>query len=389
MDTFNRTGTYHKPSKTGRAWYVFVRGDQPQNNEPCNVLRKNGNIDSVTLFDCVMHNDGWLCKFRHVGQPKPEAPQVPPPSINPMDFMGGPQDEAKAEAQAKVEIDISATLELARKTLQADAEGLSRGLEAEVEGAIREAMARVSGRIEVIRVDGTVHDAGRQHFKFGELLRYTSLGFHCWVPGPAGSGKTTAAEMVARALGLPFYCQPKVMFEHSLMGYKDAQGVYQRTIFRQAWEHGGVFLLDECDSSEAKALLAINMIEQGEMAFPDGMVKKHADFRLIAAANTYGLGGDADYVGRNKLDAAFLDRFVTVDWPYDEEFETLLAGNAEWTGRVQGLRRNAKAKGIKVVITPRASIKGARALAAGVSQAQVERDFIRKGMTDQQWSAIQ
>jgi cobaltochelatase CobS len=74
------------------------------------------------------------------------------------------------------------------------------------------------------------------------------------------------------------------------------------------------------------ALLAFNAaLANGVAAFPDGSIKRHPETVIIAAANTWGFGGDANYIGRAKLDAAFLDRFVTLAWGYDEDLERTIA----------------------------------------------------------------
>jgi MoxR-like ATPase len=386
-----RVGSYHKPNKIGRAWYVLLHGEQPTTGQDATIIRKDGRQDHVQVFEPVPYRDGWLCKFKHVGDAhKPQAASaLPQPAIAGTGFLGDAQQEKREQVEETVEVDISAALEAARSALAQDSATILASIESRVSKAVKEALESVTGRIEYVNPQGVTVDCGRQHKTFAELLRYVSLGLNVWLPGPAGSGKTSAAANVSKALGFKFYHQGKVLMEHTLLGYMDAQGRYVRTTFRDAYEHGGVFLADECDGSEAKALLPLNMaIEQGEMAFPDGIVKRHADFRVIAAANTFGQGGDSDYVGRNRLDGAFLDRFVFLRWDYDEAFETELSGNAQWAKRVQALRASAKAKGIKVLITPRASIVGGRMLAAGVEQAQVETVTIRKSMTDEQWNTI-
>jgi hypothetical protein len=81
-----------------------------------------------------------------------------------------------------------------------------------------------------------------------------------------------------------------------------------------------------------------------------------------------GLGANADYVGRAKIDAAFLSRFpVRLDWQYDEVLERAICGNEDFASRVQRARERAKSAGIKVLITPRDSIAGAALIAAGMS----------------------
>lgn len=243
--------------------------------------------------------------------------------------------------------------------------------------------------------DRVTVNLGVQHEKFEQLLKTVSArlfdGTHpnAWIVGPAGTGKTKAAENVAKALGVKFYFTGALAEPYSLLGFKNARGKYQRTPFRDAYEHGGLFLWDEVDSSENVALMPFNAaLANGHCAFPDGIIARHPDNICMASANTWGHGAKDAYVGRLKLDGAFLDRFVQIAWDVDEKLERALAGNDAWVNRVQHVRRNVAAKGIKVLVTPRASINGAALLAAGIPQLQVEAMVLRKGMTEDQWQGV-
>lgn len=230
---------------------------------------------------------------------------------------------------------------------------------------------------------------GVQHRMFDVLLRTVSSGVNAYLAGPSGSGKTTAAQNVARALDLPFYYTGSISDAFALTGYMNAAGVYVRTPFREAYEHGGVFLLDELDASDPNATLALNaLLANGEAAFPDRMVQRHPDCRIIAAANTYGHGGTHEYVGRNKLDGAFLKRFAFIDWGYDEKLETATAPHAEWCKRVQKIRALAKTRGLRVLITPRETYEGAKLLAAGLPLDTVDAMLLRQGMPDETWKSL-
>ncbi len=175
--------------------------------------------------------------------------------------------------------------------------------------------------------------AGMQHKAFATLLRlFMALSpddRNIWLAGPAGSGKTTAAKMVARAIfgtDESYEFNGAIDTEYKLSGFIDANGRIVSTAFRRVWENGGVYLFDECDASMPGALLAFNAaLANGIAAFPDGPIARHPDAYVAAAANTWGFGGDANYVGRAKLDAAFLDRFLTVSWGYDEALERHIA----------------------------------------------------------------
>jgi len=129
-------------------------------------------------------------------------------------------------------------------------------------------------------------------------------------------------------------------------------------------------------------------LSSGFAKFPDTMVKRHPDAIYIATANTWGLGGTSDYVGRTKQDASSLDRFAYINWTIDEALEDALAGNKTWTSVVRKYRQKAEQKGLKVLITPRASILGAALLRAGIDMDSVKESVIKKGMTTDQWAMI-
>jgi cobaltochelatase CobS len=221
---------------------------------------------------------------------------------------------------------------------------------------------------------------GRQHAKFPSLLKACSArtadGFapNVWISGPAGSGKTRACMEVAKALGLEFHYNGALTMAHELMGFRDAAGNYHDTPFRKAFTAASVYLFDEVDGSDNGALLPLNAaLANGHAAFPDGSHERHKDSRIIAAANTWGLGATADYVGRAKLDAAFLNRFpVKVHFDYDLELEAAISGNPDYAREVQAARAAAHRAGLKVVISPRDTMAGAALIAAGFSKAEAK-----------------
>lgn len=256
-----------------------------------------------------------------------------------------------------------------------------------IDAAIERAKLPRTVNITVTRPEGNgtvTANLGRQHKTFARLLARCGLRLNVWLAGPAGSGKTTAAVKVAEALGLAFHFTGSIDTEYKLLGFTDAQGRTVRTAFREAWEHGGVFLFDECDGSAASALLALNAaLANGSCAFPDGVIPKHPDCIIIAAANTWGMGATFEYVGRAKLDAASMDRFVRMAWDYDDELVRDTCGNPAWADKVIRFRRNAASiKGH--IISPRAAYNGARMLAAGIPEAEVIEEVITPGLTADQ-----
>lgn len=193
---------------------------------------------------------------------------------------------------------------------------------------------------------------GKQHNKLAQVLRYVQIRQSLYLYGPAGTGKTKLAEIAANAIGLPFYplsvCGQTT--KSDLLGYTTANGSYIETIFRTAYENGGVFLLDEIDNGNPNVTAVLNSaLANGVCTFPDKVVKRHVDFICIAAANTFGTGATAEHIGRNPIDAATLDRFKQIFVDYDEELESELFPSAAAT--VQKLRKAMK--GERVVLSMR------------------------------------
>ena len=151
--------------------------------------------------------------------------------------------------------------------------------------------------------------SGLFHKDFEKVLKLVNCDIPTMLVGPAGSGKNVCIKQVADALGLEMYYTNNVSNEFKVTGFVDAGGVYHETEFYKAFKNGGVFFLDEIDSSDPSALIILNSaISNGYVTFPHEKVERHPDFRCIAAANTWGNGRDFQYVGRNALDAASLDR---------------------------------------------------------------------------------
>jgi hypothetical protein len=302
-------------------------------------------------------------------------------------------------APAGLDANAAALLELLRKL----GGGISEDRVLELIRANAARPAHVT--IDLTAPGVTLSGEAIMHYRFPLLLSAVAARVNTMLVGPAGSGKTTAGLKVAEALRLPFEFTGAIDNSYKLAGFIDAQGRVIHTGFRRTFEHGGVFLFDEMDGSMPGALLAFNAALANDMYdFPDGCVKKHPDFRAIAGANTYGTGADRQYVGRNKLDAASLDRYSVLEWGYDEALEASLVGAqapkgcpvpqsikplsegeaqalaVHWLARVQKVRKAVQDLKVLHVVSPRATINGSKLLAAGWQWTDVEEAVIWKGL---------
>jgi cobaltochelatase CobS len=306
---------------------------------------------------------------------------------------------SSAAAQMAALLQSMAAEQINETRVQAIVDGRLSGVVSDLEARITEAVnaaKRGATLVEIKVPDLPPINVGVQHQKFPLLLKVANARLrdgtrlNAWLAGPAGTGKTTAAKNVAKALELAFYFNGAIDSPYKLTGFTDANGRTIRTAFREAWEHGGVYLFDEVDASSPGAILEFNAaLANGVCSFPDAVVERHPDCIVIAGANTTGLGASLEYVGRMKQDAAFLDRFVVIEWPLDPGLESAICSNDGWTARVRSVRERVKARGIKgALITPRATVYGEALLAAGIDQKTVEALTLRKGMADDVWGQV-
>lgn len=278
-----------------------------------------------------------------------------------------------AKDNVKSIVDNGITQEMIKK--------ITEGVKPEVERIALENSKPKTRKINVVGVPDFKIPADQfRHKNFEAVLQATSCGPVTMV-GPAGAGKTNMAEQVAEVLGVPFYFTGAVQSEYKLMGFLNAQGQVVRTAFREAYEKGGLFLFDEIDASSPAAVLAFNAaLANGQCDFPDGMVKRHKDFYVMAASNTWWTGATREYVGRNQLDAASLDRFIFITIDYDEELEKNIASDTSWTAYVQAARKAVRESGVKLIVSPRASILGSKLLDIGVKFNDVKAQVLWKGL---------
>jgi len=240
---------------------------------------------------------------------------------------------------------------------------------------------------------------GLTHYQFPKVLAHLASGNHVFMVGKAGSGKTSIAEMASEALGIPFSsksCTSQTT-ESSLVGFMNATG-YVTTEFRKAFEFGHVFNLDEIDHANPNVLGVLNSaLANKQMAFPDGMVTRHDNFIVVASGNTFGTGATAQYVGANPIDAATKDRFAVMEIHYDEAIEDAMVASVglekavatKWLATVRKCRVNVDTHGLKIVVSPRASMIGAKMLKSGAfTNMEVLEQAVLKGTKPDQTAKV-
>lgn len=269
-----------------------------------------------------------------------------------------------------------------------------------VKALIQAAMAGLILRVEIIKPSGDVKEIERQHYKFPLLMAALGQRLNVALVGPAGSSKTTTAHNAARAMDMAFEAISvgPMTSKADLLGFIDAGGKYHDTATVRRAEQGGIMLWDEFDTANASVATYGNMLlANSEFGTPVGMKSKHKDFCLIAGLNTYGMGANRVYVGRNQLDGATLDRFAMIDWDYDEGLEGAIVGvnrkspvltldeggilkPDQWMDYVLKVRKACETLAIRHVISPRATIHGVKLFAAGVGRKHVEQMVLWKGL---------
>lgn len=233
---------------------------------------------------------------------------------------------------------------------------LLENVEKEVIRAGKEAVQKASENYRPIVIkDGakTRKVKGVLPAEFEQMVQLASQRIPIYLVGPAGCGKTYLAGKLAEALGVEYSDQScsegmsESVFNGRLLPIgKGGEFKHVPSPFMTRYEKGGVMLLDEIDAGDSNLFTYMNKAVANEsytaeQRFENPVVKKHRDFILVAAANTFGSGGDAMYVGRNQLDAATLDRFQVgmICMDYSREVELSIAPQelCEWAWRIRDL----------------------------------------------------
>lgn len=239
------------------------------------------------------------------------------------------------------------------------------------------------------------------HRQVPQVVSVLTAGLDAYLWGAPGGGKSTAALQAAQILGLPaayISLSPQTP-EWRLFGYYDANGRYIGTPFRQVFERGGLFVIDELDNASSTLLATINgALAQRRATFPDATVEAHCDFRVVATGNTSGAGPHPAFPERRPIDAAVLDRFVAIQWEYDPQLERAIAlattDEAQhvkvlaWIEWAQRLREWARENDPRLLVTPRVVLHGARLVTANWTMAEAADATLWRGDQERATTAL-
>lgn len=219
--------------------------------------------------------------------------------------------------------------------------------------------------------------------------------------GPAGSGKSSLAMQACKEMFNikgDFYdviksgkfaqisFSPDTM-SADMLGFTDVNGVYHETDIVKVFREGGVMLFDEVDSADPSVFTKLNtMVANGTVPTPNGVVTRHPEAYFVWTGNTWGTGANSMYCGRNRLDAASLDRVTcaTIYVDYDTKLERMICANngcdeaktKTIIGIATTIRDLIKRNSWKFLCSTRFVINASKMIASGYTMPEVMETFL-------------
>lgn len=206
-----------------------------------------------------------------------------------------------------------------------------------------------------------------------------------YIHGASGTGKSSSIRQIAARINLPVYeiTASERMEVSDLVGHYvlvNGQTEWVDGPLTMALRNGGICLIDEVDTANPAALIALNGVLDGTglvIAEHGGeLVMPHPLFRLACTGNSAGNGDSTGfYSGVAQMNLAFMDRFMVLqaDYPSPEAETKLLmtkypalpeniAGTmVRFAGMVRKLftREDAQSEPCEITITTRSLIRWA------------------------------
>ena len=242
-----------------------------------------------------------------------------------------------------------------------------------------------------------------KHKQFPFVLECLKLFKRVWLCGPSGTGKSHLIEDCARALGFSTdnknyeYLKGSAgVTESHMTGRMTFDGTFIDGSVSRAFRDGSFLCLDEFDGFDANAGLVFNSVldNQGVLATPNDkenpFARKHDDFHVAVASNTWGDGNDFNFAGRGQLDLATLDRLqaVKVYVDYDKNIERALAGDyTNMADCLWSLREKCDKNHVRRTISTRLFLDGQKWMLAGKNNSKL-LDIITTGWTKEELDKV-
>jgi hypothetical protein len=175
-------------------------------------------------------------------------------------------------------------------------------------------------------------DPTGKHELFGYILRLAENRQAVMLIGPAGTGKSHIVRQISEYLELPYGETPMTAgaTRGDLLGRMTAnpEKPFILSQFAEMYGNGGVFNFEEIDAADPGMLIVLNNALASNTLFNSSNGERYDrsdDFVAFATANTFGIGANRDYTGRERLDAATIDRwrmgrvYIGMDETIEEE----------------------------------------------------------------------
>ncbi len=189
------------------------------------------------------------------------------------------------------------------------------------------------------------------HEMFDDVLIAVMENANPYLIGPTGCGKTYMIAQIAKILDLDFIDIGYINEEYDILGFQTANGGYSKPNFYRCYKYGKIAFCDELDNGNSKATVKLNSflsnVSDASYNFPHGEnVKRHPNFRMIAAGNTAGNGADINYNTREKIEESVQQRLLPINVGYDNAVEKkILKDYKNWYEFIVLFRRATDAWG--------------------------------------------